>query len=120
MAQAAPPGRPFRVAAVNVNGLNAVPRRREVFTWLQNERVDVALLSETHCTDTAMADGWVRDGAGPGRPWQGMGFWCNQHQQGGRAAGGVGVLLSQRIVGQAADPVIEHQSPEGVLANTMG
>ena len=113
MVQSAPPGRPLRVAAVNVNGLNARQKRRTFFTWLHKQRVDIALLSETHCTSDEQAKQWVRQGAGTGRPWRGQGFWCHQQQQGGRAAGGVGVLLSQRVIGAAADPVIEHQGPSG-------
>jgi len=109
MSQSAQPGRPLRVAAVNVNGLNGDQKRRRFFARLQKQRVDIALLSETHCTSDALAKRWVQEGAGPGRPWRGEAFWCHQQQQGQLAAGGVSVLLSQRVICEAADPVIEHQ-----------
>lgn len=113
MPHTAQPGRPLRVTAANVNGLNDDNKRRRFFAWLQKQRVDIALLSETHCTSDGLAQRWVREGAGPGRPWRGEALWCHQQQQGQSAAGGVGVLLSQRIVSDAADPVIEHQGPSG-------
>src|SRR5512139_3157631 len=106
MPQLAQPGRPLRVAAVNVNGLNVDDKRRRFFAWLQKQRVDIALLSETHCTSAALSQRWVQEGAGPGRPWRGEAFWCHQQQQGQLAAGGVSVLLSQRVICEAADPVI--------------
>src|SRR5512139_3349630 len=98
MPQTAQPGRPLRVTAANVNGLNDDQKRRRFFAWLQKKRIDIALLAETHCTSDGLALRWVQEGAGPGRPWQGGALWCHQQQQGDRAAGGVGVLLSQRVV----------------------
>jgi exonuclease III len=113
MVQAAQPGRPLRVAAANVNGLSAGQKRRQFFAWLQKQRADIALLSETHCTSDSQARQWVQEGAGLGRPWRGESFWCHQQQQGERAAGGVCVLLSHRVVSAAATPVVEHQGPSG-------
>ena len=80
MAQATQPGRPLRVAAANVNGLSAGQKRRQFFAWLQKQRADVALLSETHCTSDSQARQWVQEGAGPGRPWRGEAYFCNQQQ----------------------------------------
>ena len=46
----------MNIITFNVNGLasdNArVPKRRKIFTWLKTQRCDVALLQETHCTDS--------------------------------------------------------------------
>jgi exonuclease III len=113
MMQHQQPPRPFKVAAVNVNGLVERKKRQRFFQWLQQQRYAVALLSETHCTSAEQAQQWVREGAGNGKPWQGAAAWCNQAQQGGRAAGGVAVLLSDSICGASTQPVVEHQSPSG-------
>jgi exonuclease III len=107
------PPRPFKVAAVNVNGLVEKHKRQRFFAWLQQQRYAVALLSETHCTSAEQAQHWVREGAGHGKPWQGAAMWANQEQQGGRAAGGVAVLLSDSICGAGTQPVVEHQTPSG-------
>ena len=107
------PGRPFQVAAVNVNGLTEATKRRTLFTWAQEQHHGIVLLSETHCTSDSQAQQWVQEGAGLGKPWQGASFWCHQLQQGQRAAGGVGILLSDSIVSPEAHPTVEHQGPSG-------
>ena len=112
MAQHPPPS-PFKVMAVNVNGLAAGPKRREFFASLQQQRQAVVLLSETHTTTDSQGQGWVREGAGPGRPWVGAAFFSSQAEQGQRAAGGVGVLIGQRLIAPGEEPVVEHQSPSG-------
>lgn len=40
-------------------------------------------------------------------------MWAHQAEQGGRAAGVVGILLADSICGEAAEPVVEHTSPSG-------
>ena len=42
----------LNVCTLNVNGLNDFIKRKKVFKWLQNNRIDVALLQETHCKET--------------------------------------------------------------------
>ena len=46
----------LNVISFNVNGLASndamVPKRRKVFTWLKAQRCDVALLQETHCSNS--------------------------------------------------------------------
>ena len=69
------PGRPFQVAAVNVNGLTEATKRRTFFTWAQEQHHGIVLLSETHCTSDSQAQQWVQEGAGLGKPWQGASFW---------------------------------------------
>ena len=110
MAQHLPPS-PFKVMAVNVNGLAAGPKRRAFFASLQQQRQAVVLLSETHTTNDSQGQGWVREGAGPGRPWVGAAFFNSQAEQGQRAAGGVGILIAQRLIAPGEEPVVEHQSP---------
>ena len=41
----------LNVCTLNVNGLNDFVKRKKVFKWLQNNRIDVALLQETHCKE---------------------------------------------------------------------
>ena len=113
MPQGVQPGQPFKVVAVNVNGLAAADKRRIFFAWLQQQRYAIVLLSETHSTSDEQGQQWVRQGAGPGRPWQGHAVFAHQIDQGGRAAGGTAVLLSHRIVGAAAEPTVEHVGPSG-------
>jgi hypothetical protein len=104
---------------VNVNGLAAAAKRRTFFVWLLQQRYANVLLSETHTTSESQGQQWVQEGAGPGRPWQGVAFFGHQQQQGGRAAGGTAVLLSHtmyvpsRIVGTAEEPLVEHVGASG-------
>ena len=46
-----------------------VPKRRKLFTWLKTHRCDVALLQETHCTDSVQHI--------LAQEWGGQGFFCN-------------------------------------------
>ena len=108
MAQSVQPGQPFKVVAVNVNGLAAADKRRNFFAWLQQQDYAIMLLSETHSTSDTQGQQWVTKGAGSGRPWQGLAFFALQQQQGELAAGGTAVLLSHRIVGTAGEPTVEH------------
>jgi len=113
MAASMPPAGPFKVIAVNVNGLAAATKRRGSFAFLQEQRCAVALLSETHGISDSQAQSWVQEGAGPGRPWQGAAFWARQAAQGQRAAGGVGVLIAQRLIRPGTEPEIEYSSESG-------
>ena len=113
MAQAGQPPRPFQAVHANVNGLAASSKRREFFAAMQQRRYGVVLLSETHCTSEEQGQAWVQEGAGPGRPWQGVAIWANQAEQGERAAGGVGILLAEYMVSATAEPVVEWQTASG-------
>ena len=113
MAQSPPPASPFKVMAVNVNGLATRSKRRMFFASLQKQRQAVVLLSETHCTTEQQGLDWVQEGAGPGRPWQGAAFFAPQADQGGRAAGGVGVLIAQHLIDASEDPVVEYAPTSG-------
>lgn len=113
MATHPPPAGPFKVLAANVNGLSAQQKRRGFFAFLQEQHCGVALLSETHCTSDSQAMGWVQEGAGPGRPWQGSAVWAHQAAQGQRAAGGVGILIAQRLIAADTDVEIEYSSASG-------
>ena len=113
MPQGVQPGQPFKVVAVNVNGLAAADKRRIFFAWLQQQRYAIVLLSETHSTSDEQGQQWVRQGAGPGRPWQGHAVFAHQIDQGGKGGRGRAVLLSHRIVGAAAEPTVEHVGPSG-------
>jgi exonuclease III len=80
MPQSVQPGQPFKVVAVNVNGLAAAAKRRTFFAWLPQQRYAIVLLSETHTTSESQGLQWVQEGAGPGRPWQGVAFFGHQQQ----------------------------------------
>ena len=113
MAANPPPAGPFKVLAANVNGLSARQKRRGFFAFLQEQHCGVALLSETHCTSDSQAKGWVQEGAGPGRPWNGVAVWAHQLHQGQRAAGGVGILVAQRLVAAGTEVEIECSGASG-------
>ena len=78
MAQAGQPPRPFQALAVNVNGLPDRGKRRGFFASLQQQRQGLVLLSETHCISDEEGRAWAQEGAGPGRPWQGVALWANR------------------------------------------
>ena len=113
MAPTGQPPRPFRVLSVNVNGLAASAKRRAFFADLQRQRHAVVLLSETHCTSEELGQAWVQEGAGPGRPWQGVAIWANQAEQGQRAAGGVGILIAEHLIDMTEEPVVHWQTASG-------
>jgi hypothetical protein len=97
--------RPFKVIAVNVNGLAAPDKRKPFFAWLQQQGCDIALLSETHSRSDQQVKQWVQKGAGQGRPWQGPAFFHHKPAaEGERATAGVAVLLSQWVLLQDSEP----------------
>ena len=81
---------PFKVMAVNVNGLAEPAKRRRFFASIQKQRQAVVMIAETHTTADSQGQRWVRNGAGPGRPWAGAAYFCSRAEQGQRAAGGWG------------------------------
>ena len=109
--------RPFRAISVNVNGLANPGKRRGFFAWLQQQRCDVGLIVETHCRSSQVAQQWVKEGAGPGRPWQGHAFFAHKAcRPADRVASGVAVLLSPRIVAVDAEPIVAYSdSTDGRL-----
>ena len=113
MAWTGQPPRPFRALSVNVNGLAASAKRRAFFASLQQQRQGLVLLSETHCTSEEQGQAWVQEGAGPGRPWQGMAVWANQAEQGQQAAGGVGILIAEYLMDMSEEPVVHWQTASG-------
>ncbi len=61
---------------MNVNGLSASRKRRAFFLQLLQGNWDVIALMETHCPiNSDIAEQWLREGAGPGRPWLGTAHW---------------------------------------------
>ena len=64
------------------------------------------VLSETHCGSREVATKWLRDGAGPGKPWLGEALWSNGTSQ----SRGVAVLLRH---GFAPKAKVEFSDGEG-------
>ena len=48
----------LRLCSLNVRGLGAFPKRKEVFGWLREKCFSIIFLQETHCT-TDQADQWT-------------------------------------------------------------
>jgi hypothetical protein len=99
---------PSKLLAVNVNGLAAKDKRRAFFKHVLSAGWDVVVLSETHCGGPDVAAKWLKEGAGPGKPWLGQAFWSH----GTSASRGVAVLLRQ---GFAAKAKVEFADSDGRL-----
>ncbi|GBF91902.1 hypothetical protein Rsub_04626, partial [Raphidocelis subcapitata] len=92
----------LRGVFVNVRGLAAAAARARLFRALARERVDVAVLAETHCRDDAAANTWLRQGG-----WTGDARWAH----GSAASRGVGVLLSSHL--QATQISVDFSDDDG-------
>ena len=99
---------PSKLLAVNVNGLAGKDKRRAFFKHVLTAGWDVVVLSETHCGGPEVAAKWLRDGAGPGKPWLGQAFWSH----GTSASRGVAVLLRH---GFPAKAKVEFADDDGRL-----
>jgi hypothetical protein len=80
---------PAKLLAVNVNGLAGEAKRKAFLQFVMDSAWDVLVLSETHCGELSIACQWLKEGAGPGKPWLGAHFWA----LGTSASRGVAVLL---------------------------
>lgn len=80
---------PAKLLAVNVNGLAGASKRKAFLQFVMDAAWDVLLLSETHCGGLAVVHKWLKEGAGPGKPWLGAHFWAH----GTSASRGVAILL---------------------------
>lgn len=96
---------PAKLLAVNVNGLAGEAKRKAFLQFVMDAAWDVLVLSETHCGDLAVACKWLKEGAGPGKPWLGAHFWA----LGTSASRGVAVLLRHSFAPKAK---IEFQDNE--------
>ena len=83
------------ILSVNVNGLTNARKRQQMFAYLLDGPWQVILLQETHTINDTETQAWMQEGAGPGRPWQGLGFWCHSSI---RRRQGVAVLIHHRAL----------------------
>ena len=96
-----------RVVALNVNGLSSRSKRQRLFTFLAEHAYDVVVLLETHCEGPSTAAAWLREGAGPGRPWAGEARWAH----GTGSSRGVGVLFRGGF--QPSQLSVDHEGGGG-------
>ena len=68
---------PASLLVVNVNGLAGESKRKAFLQYVLDAAWDVLVLSETHCGGLDVARRWLREGAGPGKPWLGLDFWSH-------------------------------------------
>ena len=47
----------LQLCSLNVRGLSAFQKRKELFGWLREKRLNIYFLQETHCT-TDQAEQW--------------------------------------------------------------
>jgi exonuclease III len=87
------PPLPSSVISINVNGLRDARKRQHLFACLLDGPWQLILLQETHTANDEEVQQWMQEGAGPGRPWQGLGFWGHSGNQRSR---GVAVLIHHR------------------------
>ena len=50
----------LKIVNINVSGINNPLKRRQLFAWLRENKIDVALLSETHLADNSKIPYWQR------------------------------------------------------------
>ncbi len=98
-----PPTPAVSFATLNPNGLNDASKRRALFHMLRNrvDGVGVSFITETHAAGQEVVEGWLRDGAGPGLPWEGASAWAC----GGPASCGVAILVHSRVGVESFQPV---------------
>lgn len=70
MAAQSPCPLPASIISVNVNGLRDARKRQHLFACLLEGPWQIILLQETHTANDDEVQQWMREGAGPGRPWQ--------------------------------------------------
>ena len=92
------PATPASLLSVNVNGLGGAAKRRALFLSADVHGHDALVLLETHCPSDVAASAWLREGAGPGKPWLGGAYWSH----GSSRSCGVGILLHKDFVPQGA------------------
>lgn len=100
--------------SLNVNGLRDAGKRRSLFAALLSGPWRVIVLVETHSADDLEVSRWVQEGAGPGMPWQGLGFWSH----GAARCQGVAVLVHHACVVDMLGwrPSVAHSDSGRVLA----
>lgn len=72
------PASALRLLSVNVNGMRAVAKQREVFDVFDRGPWHVLAVQEPHLASVDEALAWAQRGAGPGRPFRGSVF-ANPH-----------------------------------------
>lgn len=88
-----PAGQPsLHLLTLNVNGLGSAAKRTALFSLLVSGTWDIVVLQETHHENSAQGERWAREGAGPGKPWEGQTFWA----EGTTASRGVAILVRDR------------------------
>ncbi len=50
-AQSKPNGHKLSIATLNVPGINSLKKRRKVFSWMQNQNIDISFIQESMCTE---------------------------------------------------------------------
>ena len=98
---------PITLLCLNVNGMRDPSKRRTLFASLAARQCDVVVLTETHCASGEEGRTWLQEGAGPGMPWLGQGFWSVGTSQ----SRGVAVLLGPHLGATSARAA--YTGPEG-------
>ena len=97
----------LRFLSLNVNGLRDRAKRHQLFDSLLLGNWDVIVLQETHHGGVGEGESWAKEGAGVGRPWVGLSFWCSLST----SRCGVAVLFKSKD--KVEDTSIRFQDPGG-------
>ena len=99
------------VLCLNINGWRDVYKRRRLFHQLLHGPWSAVVLTETHSEDDVEVQRWVREGAGPGMPWQGPVYSCH----GNNRRKGVAILMHHQWVAEMVGwhATVVHACSEG-------
>ena len=71
-----------KLCSYNVKGLGNKQKRKMIFQWLKDNKVDICLIQEAHYTET-VKESWAKD-------WEGEIFFSGNSSK----SAGVGILLN--------------------------
>ena len=94
---------PFKVSTANVNGLNNLSKRTKIYNLLKTNKLDLALLQETHSTKITEIQ-WKNE-------WVAMSFWnAGPNHQTARVA----ILFNEKFEGRLQN--IENDNTGRILS----
>ena len=98
---------PFKVSTANVNDLNNLSKRTKIYNLLKTNKLDLALLQETHSTKITEIQ-WKNE-------WVAMSFWNGgpNHQ-----TARVAILFNKKFEGRLQN--IENDNTGGILSIFIG
>ena len=100
----------LKIITINVSGINDSNKRRQLFMWLRQQKVDVALLSETHLADARSIPIWQMEWNSKGGQQGQCSYWAvgdSPH------TGGTAVLIRPGLDATAVVEATSEQAGQG-------